>query len=113
MNIQLVEAIFDYYNHFNVKPRHEQAFLNILNIMHEFERAFQHETGTSIAGHMQQAWRRYMQLHMHRVGQFARGWMRDKLKSMRDVWSVLPSIALAVASMLARLIYLLTLPTSL
>ena len=56
--------------------------------MHEFEQAFLAETAVFIRGYMQQAWWRYMQLHIARVAQFARNWTRGKLSAMRDVWYV-------------------------
>jgi len=87
--IQLIEAVFDYYGDTNVKARHLQAFRHIKDVMYEFEKAFQLEKGRSIAGHMQQAWARYLTQHLDRVAQFARNWAQAKLEGLRVSWYVL------------------------
>ena len=80
-------GVFDYYDSSDVKARHRWAYDNIKLVIADFERAYQSETGISIAPNMQNAWRDYMHIHMNRVVQFATYWLSQKLSELGTLWT--------------------------
>lgn len=84
--IQLVMAVFDYYDAPDVKSRHGEAYGNVKQMMQRFETAYAAQTGTSITGDMQNAWRDYMRAHLRRMVAFSTWWVTDRLNQLRPVW---------------------------
>ena len=80
-------GVFDYYNDPNVKSRHQLAFGNIKDTMDLFELAYQSSTGISIRGQMQSLWVDYMRAHIHRVEQFSRTWVGQRLSQLSIIWA--------------------------
>ena len=80
-------GVFDYYDSPDVKTRHTWVYDNIKLVIADFERAYESETGISIAPNMQNAWRDYMHIHMNRVVEFATLWLSDKLWELGNIWT--------------------------
>ncbi|KAK4233230.1 hypothetical protein C8A03DRAFT_19651 [Achaetomium macrosporum] len=81
--MQLIMAVFDYYDDANVKDRHRQVYADVMMELGEFGRAFGSPT---MIKHWQIRWREFMIAHFLRVRTHTRLWLLDKLVGLDEVW---------------------------
>ncbi|KAK4238206.1 killer toxin subunits alpha/beta [Achaetomium macrosporum] len=89
--IQLISAVFDYYNDANVKKRHQQVYNDVMTELNRFTKAYDFAYGGRITGKWtegdwERRWWEFMLAHFLRVESHTRIWLQNKLNGLDEVW---------------------------
>ncbi|KAL2266866.1 hypothetical protein VTJ83DRAFT_4143 [Remersonia thermophila] len=90
--IQLVMAVFDYYDDPNVKSRHRKAYRDVMGTLKQFTSLYDLSTaGTDrsrwTTPKWQRRWYQFMRAHFMRVLTHTRLWLTIKLDNLEHTWA--------------------------